>query len=262
MELLMLRHATLVLTLGELRFLVDPMLADQGSMDPIADTPNPRPNPLVALPFQPQQMQTLLDGVHAVLITHRHRDHWDDRAAEWLDRSLPIFCQPQDAEFILAQGFSMVYPVDVSVIWHDVQITRTGGKHGRGALAKRMGPVSGYFLRAVEEPSVYIAGDTVWCSEVSQLLRHERPEVVVVNAGAAQFLQGGPITMDLKDVQRVRRTSPAAHLVAVHMEAINHCVLSRSELKQGLRTTGDLGRTVIPADGDQLVLRSGHLQLA
>lgn len=262
MEFLLLRHASMVLTLGELRFLVDPMLADQGSMDAIADTPNPRPNPLVSLPFQEQEMQALLHGLDAVLVTHRHRDHWDVRAAEWLDKSLPIFCQPLDAEPIRAQGFSLVHPVEVSVIWHGVQITRTGGRHGHGGLAQEMGSVSGYFLRAVGEPSVYIAGDTVWCSEVSQLLRRKRPEVVVVNAGAAQFQSGGPITMDLEDVQRVRRASPAAHLIAVHMEAMNHCVLTRAALKQGLRTTGDLGRTVIPADGDRLVLRSGQLQAA
>ncbi len=262
MEILLLRHATLVLTLGELRFLVDPMLADQGSMDPIADTPNQQPNPLVPLPLDASELEALLGDMDGVLVTHLHRDHWDARASESLDKSIPVFCQPPDAPAIREQGFSQVHPVEVSLIWHGVQLTRTGGQHGRGELAERMGPVSGFILRAVGEPSVYVAGDTVWCAEVSRVLRHKRPEVVVVNAGAAQFNQGGPITMDLEDVGRVRKAVPAAHLVAVHMEAINHCLLTREDLRQGLRSSGILGRTVIPADGDQLVLRSGHLESA
>jgi len=260
MELTLLRHATLILTLGELRFLVDPMLAEAGSMDPIADTPNPRPNPLVALPVEPEPLRQLLAQMDGVLVTHRHRDHWDARAAEWLGKDLPLFCQPQDEETLRQQGFSLVYPVEGSLIWHGVQITRTGGQHGRGATAERLGPVSGYTLRAVGEPSVYVAGDTVWCPEVSRVLRHRRPEVVVLNAGAAQFTQGGPITMDLEDVLQVQRAAPSAHLVVVHMEAMNHCLMTRQALRQGLRLAGGPSRTVVPADGETLVLRSGHLE--
>jgi len=102
----------------------------------------------------------------------------------------------------------------------------------------------------------------VWCPEVNRVLRHRRPEVVVLNAGAAQFTQGGPITMDLEDVLQVQRAAPWAHLVVVHMEAMNHCLLTRQALRQGLRSAGGSSRTVIPADGETLVLRSGHLEAA
>jgi L-ascorbate metabolism protein UlaG (beta-lactamase superfamily) len=260
MELTLLRHATLVLSLGELRFLVDPMLAEAGSMEAIPDTPSPRPNPLVPLPTTPEALRELLSGLDAVLVTHRHRDHWDDRAAQLLSRDLPIFCQPQDADLLRGQGFPFVYPVEVSLIWHGVQITRTEGQHGRGAMAERLGPVSGFLLRAVGEPSVYVAGDTVWCPEVKQVLRHRKPEVVVLNAGAAQFTQGGAITMDLEDILQVQRAAPAAHLVLVHMEAMNHCVLTRQPLREKLRSAGGTARLAIPADGETLVLRSGHLE--
>jgi L-ascorbate metabolism protein UlaG (beta-lactamase superfamily) len=260
MELMLLRHATLLLTLGELRFLVDPMLAEAGSMEPIADTPNPRPNPLVDLPLAAEPLRQLLSGLDGVLVTHRHRDHWDDRAAGLLSRDLPIFCQPQDAELLRGEGFRLVYPVEASLIWHGVQITRTEGRHGHGDMARRLGPVSGFLLRAVGEPSVYIAGDTVWCSAVKEVLRHRKPEVVVLNAGAAQFKQGGAITMDLADVIQVQQAAPAAHLVLVHMESMNHCLLTRQQLRDGLRSAIGAGRFAIPADGEALKLRSGHLE--
>jgi L-ascorbate metabolism protein UlaG (beta-lactamase superfamily) len=260
MELTLLRHATLVLTLGEMRFLVDPMLADAGSMAPIEGAPNPRANPLVPLPLGPEPLHRLLGELDGVVVTHRHRDHWDALAASVLSKDLPLFCQPQDAEALRGQGFRFVYPVDISLIWHGVQFTRSGGQHGRGQVAQQLGPVSGFLLRAVGEPSVYIAGDTVWCAEVGRVLRHRRPEVVVLNAGAARLDQGGLITMDLQDVLQVQRAAPSAHLVVVHMEAVNHCLLTRQELRDGLRAAGGMGRVTIPADGEMLVLRSGHLE--
>src|SRR3972149_1130856 len=260
MDLTLLRHATLVLTLGELRLLVDPMLAEAGSLDPIADTPYLRTKPLVALPMEPEPLHLLMAQLDGLPEPHQHGDDWDARAAEWLGKALPLFCQPQDEEALRQQGFSLVYPVEGSLIWHGVQITRTGGQHGRGATAERLGPVSGYTLRAVGEPSVHAAGEHLGCPEVSRVLRHRRPEVVVLNAGAAQFTQGGPITMDLEDVLQVQRAAPSAHLVVVHMEAMNHCLLTRQALRQGLRSAGGSSRTVIPADGETLVLRSGHLE--
>jgi hypothetical protein len=40
--------------------------------------------------------------------------------------------------------------------------------------------------------------------------------------------------------------------VAVHMEAINHCLLTRDELREKLQSEGLLGRVEIPADGETL----------
>jgi L-ascorbate metabolism protein UlaG (beta-lactamase superfamily) len=101
-----------------------------------------------------------------------------------------------------------------------------------------MGPVSGYVLSKTGVPTLYIAGDSVWCSEVEDAIRIHKPDVIVVNAGAAQFLEGGPITMDAADVVKVCQSAPQARIVAVHMEAINQCVLTRDGLRSGLRDAG------------------------
>ena len=55
------------------------------------------------------------------------------------------------------------------------------------------------------------------------LAAHE-PDVVVVNAGGARFTSGDPITMTADDVVAVAAAAPDARVVAVHMEAINHCL--------------------------------------
>ena len=69
-------------------------------------------------------------------------------------------------------------------------------------------------------------------ADVQEAIQKNKPEVIVVNAGAAQFLEGGPITMTKEDVVRTHNEAPDATIIAVHMESLNHCLLTRDELKQ------------------------------
>jgi L-ascorbate metabolism protein UlaG (beta-lactamase superfamily) len=142
-----------------------------------------------------------------------------------------------------------VLPIPARREWRGVEVHRTGGQHGTGEIGARMAPVSGFVLRAAGEPTLYLAGDTIWCPEVEQALQDHQPDVVIVNAGAAQFLSGGPITMTADDVAQVCRALPPAEVIAIHMEAINHCLLTRSELLARLEEQGLEGRVMIPGDG-------------
>ena len=65
----------------------------------------------------------------------------------------------------------------------------------------------------------------------------------------AQFLEGDPITMTVEDVSPTAGTVPKARRIAVHMEAIGHCLLIRKELKYASEREGISGRVEIPADG-------------
>jgi hypothetical protein len=105
-------------------------------------------------------------------------------------------------------------------------------------------------LRAQGEPTLYIAGDTTWCDEVAWAIKTFNPGVIVVNAGAAQFLEGGAITMTADDVIRTSQAAPAARVVAVHMEAINHCLLSRADLAFQLESARVAHQVAIPQDGE------------
>jgi len=249
MQIHFLRHATMVVAIQGRYILVDPLLSPAGAMAPVANAANARRIPLVELPLADEELSYMLGHLDAVLVTHTHRDHWDDRAIELLPRQLPIVCQPPDATQIEREGFSAVNPVATSYSWRGVEISRTGGQHGSGEIGRQMGPVSGFVLRAAGEPALYIAGDTIWCSEVERALDEHQPDVAVVNAGAAQFLTGGPITMDAGDVMQVCRALPGGQVIAVHMEAVNHCLLTRAALRAQLDQEGLAQRVEIPADG-------------
>ena len=116
-----------------------------------------------------------------------------------------------------------------------------------------LGICAASFGRA-DSVTLYIAGDTIWCGEVQDALREHRPAVVVVNAGAAQFLEGEPITMTADDVIATCQAARASKVVAVHMEAINHCLLTRADLGFQLEAARVMESVVIPADGEGLEL--------
>src|SRR3954466_3133405 len=129
MRLWLLRHATLVVDAAGLRLLVDPQLDRAGARPAIANTPNPRPNPLVELP---EPAQVAVRNLDAVLVTHLHEDHFDATAIELLPHGIPLLCQPADADTIRGHGFTDVRPVPDAVALGPLRVTRTDGRHGTG----------------------------------------------------------------------------------------------------------------------------------
>ncbi len=252
MDITLIRHATLLVSVEGINLLIDPVLSPARSRDAVSNSPNQRRNPLVDLPLDDAGLSKMLDGLDGVLVTHTHLDHWDEKAQAILDREMPIFCQPEDEKRISEAGFNSVLPIDQDQVWRGLHIFRTAGQHGTGQIGELMAPVSGYVIQAQGEPGLYITGDTIWCQEVEDSLNSYQPDVIVVNSGAAQFLTGGPITMTAEDVLNVCIASPDAEVIAVHMEAINHCLLSRAELKRVVTEAGVDAKVKIPADGETM----------
>jgi len=245
MRLRLIRHATVLLRLAERTVLVDPMLDPAGTREPVENTDNQVRNPLVDLPEPPEVVVGSLAGI---VVTHLHEDHFDATAAELLPKDRPLFCAPADAETLRAHGFADVRPVEAAADWDDVRITRTDGVHGE------LGPSSGFVLAAEGEPALYVAGDTIWCDEVRAALDEHAPDVVVVNAGGARFTGGEPLVMTSDDVVAVARHAPGARVVAVHMEAINHCPETRADLHQRLHEEGLTDQVTVPEDGAEVPL--------
>jgi L-ascorbate metabolism protein UlaG (beta-lactamase superfamily) len=249
LRLQLVRHATLLLEYAGMRILVDPMLSEAGAMSAIQNSPQPRPNPLVPMPIPVEQV---LDGVQLVLVTHTHRDHWDDAAIQLVPKDLPLLCQPEDLRKMEAVHFVNASAVHDAKHWSHISVTRTPAQHGTGEIARAMAPSSGYVLSSEGEPTIYIAGDTIWYDQVAETIKANDPQVIVVNAGAAQFLHGDPITMTAGDVVRVCRAAPHAQVIAVHVEAINHCLLTRADLEKQAHAAGV--KLMVPGDGAQVEL--------
>lgn len=237
MRLTLVRNATLLLELDGRRVLVDPMLDEAGARPPVERSPNPRRNPLVPLPFPAEDV---VRDLHAVVVTHLHRDHFDETAARLLPRDVPVFCQPDDASALAARGL-LARPVPESVAWNGVRLIRTPARHGRGTEVDELGPVSGFLLG-----DLYVAGDTIWCPEVEETIDAHRPRVAVVNGSGARFLDGDPIVMTADEIREV--AVRVQTVVVVHLEAINHCLETRADVRAAVPDA------LVPEDGETLEL--------
>lgn len=247
MEIHFIRNATMVMHYAGRTILGDPMFGDVASWMPIMNWPSPT----VPLPVP---IEEILAGVEAALVTHTHLDHFDREAWEAMDKTLPIFGQPADDEVFREKGFADVRSIDRSLAWEHITVERVGGTHGLPPIDG--GPVSGYVLRAEGEPTVYWCGDTILDDEVRATIARVEPDVIITHSGGVlAYSDGGPATMDAPQTIEVAGLAPAAVIVAIHLEALSHCSVSRPALRRIADNAGvSADRLRIPRDGERLVL--------
>ncbi len=250
MKLHQIRNATLIVTYGGKRFLVDPYLAEKDAYPGFEGTVNSDiRNPRVALSTP---METILD-FDALILTHLHPDHFDEAAVNLLPRNKPVFVQDySDAELIKAMGFTDVRPLGIETKFEGIVLSRTRGQHGSDQAyvygAELLGSVMGVVFRAAGEKTLYLAGDTVWNQMVETNLEMFKPEVIVLASGDAQVPGLGSIIMGTADIKAVYDAVPEAQIIASHMETVNHCVLTRAELASFAEANDMTARLSIPAD--------------
>ncbi|MCY7474091.1 MBL fold metallo-hydrolase [Bacillus safensis] len=252
MKITLIRNATLYLHYGHSTFLIDPFLAAKGTYPPFPHTANQHlNNPIVELPVN-IDLDSLLHP-DAVLLSHLHVDHFDDEAKRKLAQDQPIYTQSEkDRKEVEEAGFQHVTCIEDEMDICGVHIKRTDGQHGTGETAKRMGQVSGFVFSHPDEPTLYIAGDTIWCDEPKEVVNTSKPDVIVVNSGAAQFLEGDPITMTQEEILDIHRSQPKAQIVVCHLEAVNHCLLTRAALEAYVQEHHADQAIFVPQDGESL----------
>ncbi|MGO4547636.1 MBL fold metallo-hydrolase [Paenibacillus sp. 2TAB23] len=248
MKVTLIRNATLVVEYAGKKFLVDPFLADKGTYPPLPNSlRQDQFNPLVSL-------STSLDNiinVDAVIVTHLHLDHFDDKAKEALPKDIPMFVQNEkDAKEVRNAGFERVEVLNEDSRFENIQLIKTKGEHGRGELLKLTGDVCGVVFKHEDEKTIYVAGDTVWYEAIQEVIETHKPEIIVVNGGDNQFLQGGSLVMGKDDIYQVTQAASNSTIITVHMEAVNHWTLSREELKRFLAEKGLSTSVLVPNDGE------------
>ena len=252
MHIRQIRNATLVIDYAGSRLLVDPWLEEKGT-GMLATSPWPErnvPSPLVDLPCSVEEIRADID---AVLVTHVHADHFEEHTAALLDHALPLFVQNEaDLATIVAWGFSDVRILsDRGTTFGQLTLTRVPAQHGL-TPATDCGPASGVVFTAATEPTLYLAGDTVWYEGVAANLERFRPSVTVLNCCGATLRSRGRIIMDEEDVLAVCQAAPWTRVVASHMEAVNHGNISREYLRTFVDRLGVGEQVLIPADGETL----------
>ena len=255
MNITLVRNATLIIEYAGRRLLVDPDFGPKHSRPSFTDRSK---NPMVDLPIDPGE---ILREIDAVFVSHLHSDHFDDVAQSIIPNDILMLCQPDDEARITDMGFTNLTAVHESVSWGAATISRTGGRHGEGAIGQMMGPVSGFVLQAPDEPTLYWAGDTILYDDVRAAVERVNPNVIVTHASGAVWPDdsGKPVLIVMDDAQTINlcRLTPDSVIVAVHMEALDHGTVTRASLRDHARAQNIADdRLIIPADGQTLTFNN------
>lgn len=249
-----IRNATIVIETENDVILVDPMLGDQGIMPTFALFRHKiRKNPTVPLP---KNTTSILEKVTHCLITHQHPDHLDNAAVQFLiQKNIPVTCSVKDEKDFQKRGLQVVQTLKY---WEKQSflggtIEGIPAKHGYGFVSKLMGNVLGFYIELPNQKSIYLSSDTIYTEAVNNVLKNYQPEISVIPTGAAQFDFFKELIMNVDDILKfVKNTS--GKVIANHMEAINHCPLTRQKLKELLEQHQLAENVLIPEDGEVLEL--------
>jgi L-ascorbate metabolism protein UlaG (beta-lactamase superfamily) len=247
----LIRNATLVVEYAGQKILVDPMLSTKGTLESWGGVER---NPTVELTMP---VAEIIQNLDLVLVTHTHADHFDEAASQALDKAIALINQPADQEFFPKQGFTNAQTLADGQEWHGIQLHRLEAEHGSGEVLKMMGKTSGFVLQAKNQPTIYIVGDAIWTDEIKQNIAHYKPDYIVVNSGGARItgFENTPILMDEEQTMALLEASGKAKVIAVHMDALDHCRTSRASLRQkanGLHISTK--KLLIPQDGETVGL--------
>lgn len=247
----LVRNATLLIEYGGKQILVDPMLSPKGAIESWAGIQR---NPTVDLKMP---VEEIIKDVDLVMVTHTHDDHFDKAASKILDKSIELIIQPADKGFFEKEGFCNATVLDNNMLWNDISITRIEAQHGTGEVLKMMGKTSGFVLMAKNQPTVYIIGDAIWTDEIKNNIKKFDPDYIVVNSGGAQIqgFENVPIIMDEAQTMALIGESGKAKVIAVHMDALDHCRTTRSSLSQKAAEFNiGTDKLIIPQDGEVIKL--------
>lgn len=251
-QIQLVRNATLLIDYAGHRILLDPMLSPKGALGSVRGKVK---TPMVELPMK---VDEITKGLDFILVTHAHGDHFDPAAVAALDKSLKLFGQRADKQFFLNCNFWNAEAIADSVVYNGITIIRTDAQHGTGRMLKNMGDASGFVLKASGHPTVYIIGDGVWTQDIAANIEKYAPDYIVVNSGGA-IMPGGydatPIIMDERQVMALIQESGDAKIIAVHMDAVDHCRTTRTVLRNEAKKM-NIGndKLLIPEDGEIISL--------
>jgi len=258
MKITQIRNATILIeTMVEGKaqgILVDPMFAPKGAIPSLKYvTKSRRRNPLVELPSNMDELKT---RVTCCLITHcqkGHFDHLDRAATKWLrENNIPVYCSTQDSVYLRNKGLE-VHSLDPSIENRFLRgsIELIPCLHGEGFIGKMMAHGYGYHIQLPGEQSLYVTGDTILTKDIEAFVTRSQPDTIVLPAGGANFDLGGEIIMGLSEAFGMGELAKGK-LIANHLEALDHCPVTRESIQSEISGRGWEHRFFVPDDGESI----------
>lgn len=183
-----------------------------------------------------------LGAVDLILLSHHgHKDNLDWEGLELIAAGVPTLSTLAAASELFG---GTVIGLDnwESHDFRHVTVTAVPALHGPPGSESLVGPVTGFVLEAVGEPTIYVSGDNASLPLVRQIADRFAPvDVAILFAGAAR-VEGidAPLTLTSADAVAAASALRAKRVVGLHTEDWAHFSESTADLVAAFGDTGVL----------------------
>ncbi len=244
-EITFIGTATVLLRVGGLTILTDPNFLHAGEHAYLGSGlfSKRRTEPALAVEQLP--------ALDFVILSHHHGDHFDRRAAQGLNKMVPIFTEPGGAKKLRKQGFVNSRPMET---WQSVEVHRSGkrratitampGKHSPAVLSPFIPSVMGSMIE-IDRPDkrpyrIYVTGDTLVHDQLADIpKRYAGIDLCLIHLGGTK-IAGVLLTMDAaQGVEALRVVQPRS-AIPIHYNDYGVFKSPLSEFRAAARDLRDI----------------------
>ena len=251
--------ATFILSIGNLKIAVDPVLCEKGTVHDYFWFKSTRLE-------QPVYAENDFENIDLWLITHNHEDHLDRIGLSKISNSTEIVCNKNSAGILVKNKKSNLTILDwkQSKVYHigkyKIEIEAIPAIHGINPVSALLaGKVNGYYLKISsgnEKTRIYITGDTVYKNRVIKALQNREIDLLIANMGAAK--QGSwimTLTLNAAMLMKMIAALKPEVVIPVHYGTFEHY----SEPVEKIREIND-NRIKVVEPGTKTVLKIRELK--
>jgi len=264
------RNATMKIEYAGNTILTDPMFAKKANF-PGYVYRDKLVNPTSELTVSKEE---IMKDSEFILLSHTHvsidydinnkahfSDHMDSDAIRSIDKNMPIYLPQYDLKGMEKQGFKNLNVIVDEMKINNITVSRFEGLHvDEESWIPMVGESSGYVLKAKNAPTILWAGDTLLTENIKNMVIKHQPDIIILHPGKAQMPKDdkgnmATLLMGIDETIEVAKLAPKAKVIAIHLESLDHCTVTREDLRKEANKQGiDENRLLIPLNGEVIKL--------
>jgi L-ascorbate metabolism protein UlaG (beta-lactamase superfamily) len=218
--------ATFILTIGDLKIAVDPVLCERGKMQDYFWFKSKRLE-------EPMYDEKTFSNIDLWLITHNHEDHLDSIGLSKIESDCKVVSNGNASKKLIKKGITNLTVLNwheakkFSIKGYEIKVEAIPAIHGVNPLSALFaGKVNGYYLtisKGTEKVRVYVTGDTVYKNKVVNSLNGKEIDLLIPNMGAAK--EGSwimTLTLNAKMLKKMIAKLNPTTVIPVHYGTFEH----------------------------------------